>query len=218
MNRLFLRRTALWALLAVGWAAWIGGAEADVPTAADILHRVLTANAGTPDVIGADVLFKFRVRKPVTAPPDCVFEGTLRLEQGHQVLAVTRQTFGLACWAVNRFVIGRLFEGREPLERFLSRFDFEVLGEKLVDGSPYYLVQGKARDPRANPRGLIGWVDYARGLVVEGTVEYPWGTLESRQEYSRIEGAWVLTYQYLYAPRFGASLEALYSNFRFAPR
>lgn len=196
----------------------LGLAQAEIPPADDVVRRVLTANTGSPDVAAADVLFKFRVHKPVTAPPDCVFEGTLRLEQGRQVLAVSSQTFGLACWVVNRFVIGRLFEGREPVERFLSRFDFEILGVKLVNGSPYYLVQGRARDPKTNPRGLIGWVDYARGLVVEGTVEYPWGTLETQQDYTRIGGAWILTHQYLSAPRFGASMEVFYSNVRFAPR
>ena len=38
---------------------------------------------------------------------------------------------------VNRYAIGRQFEGSEPLERFLSRFEFEVLGEKLVGTGRY---------------------------------------------------------------------------------
>jgi len=209
------------ALLLAGVAAaspLAPGSATAAPTAEEIVHRVLNANAQTPDVVAADTLFKFRIHRPVTAPPDCMFEGTLHLEQGRQAVEISRQTFGLTCWVVNRFLIGRFFEGREPVETFLSRFAFVVLGEKVVGGTHYYLVQGRAQAARTNPRGLIGWIDYDRGLVTDGSVEYAWGTLETEQRYTQIAGAWVLSYQFLEVPRFDASMEVFYSHFQFARR
>ncbi len=52
----------------------------------------------------------------------------------------------------------------------------------------------------------------------EGTVEYAWGTIDTEQKYMQVSEAWVLSYQYLYTPRFDASMEVFYSNFHFAPR
>lgn len=195
-----------------------GASSMPVPQADEIIRRVLTVNSHASTVASADVLFKFRLNRPRGEAPNCEFEGTLRLEHNRQIVAIGRQTFGLTCWVVNKFAIGRLFEGREPVESFLSRFEFTVLGQKLVDGRPFYLVQGGAHDPKTRPHGLVGWIDYDRGLVTEGTVEYDWGTLETEQLYAQNEGAWVLTNQYLVAPRFNASMEILYSNFRFVRR
>lgn len=204
----------------LGYAAGPGpvAAAAAVPTPEEIIRRVLTANANTPDIASADVLFRVRFRKPVTAPPDCEFQGLLHFEGGRHAVEIERRSPGLTCWIVNSLVIGRLFEGSEPVETFLSRFEFEVLGEKLVEAGHFYLVLGRARVPGTNPRGLIGWVDYDRGLVTEGTVRYPWGDLDTQQHYTQLSGAWVLTYQYLYTERWSASMEVFYRNFKFALR
>jgi hypothetical protein len=206
-----------WAALAA-IASLTLAAFASPPTPTEIINRVLSANAGTPDVVSADVVFDFRLRKPVTDPPDCEFEGTLHFESGRQIVEIGKHTMGLTCWLVNKYVLGRLFEGTEPVQGFLSRFDFEVLGEKEVGTDRYYLMKGKARDPRTNPRGLIGWVDYDRGLVTDGAVEYSWGRMETVQRYAQLAGAWVLIYQYLFTARFAASMEVFYNNFQFAPR
>jgi hypothetical protein len=186
------------------------------PDAEEILHRVLTANADTPDVVSADAQFRLRVRKPLTAPPDCEFDGTMQLLGGYQSMRVGHRTSGLLCWAVDQYVLGRLFEASEPLAGFLKRFQFHVLGEKLVDGDRHFLLQGTARDPKNNPRSMMAWVDYERGLVTDGFLEYSWGTIDTEQRYSRVQGAWMVVYQYLYASRFDASLEVSYSDFRFA--
>ncbi|HKV43553.1 MAG TPA: hypothetical protein VJT32_02575 [bacterium] len=186
------------------------------PSAHEILLRVMGANADTPDLASADVLSKLRIKKPLSDPPDCEFSGTMQFTGGRQTLNIGRRTAGLVCWAVNRYVLGRLFEASEPLQTFFSRFTFQVLGEKLVGTQHFYLLQGRARDPKNNPTGMIGWVDYERGLVTEGTVDFTWGSIDSEQQYGRVNGALVLTHQYLYAPRFDASLEIFYSNFRFA--
>ncbi len=214
------RALATWAaVVACVWGLPVAArAYVSVPPASEIIRRILTANAATPDVVSAEALFKFRYKKPVTEPPDCEFEGVLHLEQGRQEVSIGRSSAGLTCWLVNRFLIGHLFEGTEPAQRFLSRFEFEVLGLKLVGGDMYYLLKGRARDPHTNPRGLIGWIDYERGLITEGTVEYAWGNLDTEQRYSQVGGAWVLSYQYLFAPQVGASMEVAYSNFRFASR
>ncbi len=211
-----MRTLVAWAAVVAALAGLTLVSGAAVPTPEEIIRRVLTANADTPDIVSAEVLFKFRYKKPVTDAPDCESEGTVHIERGHQAVTIGRRTIGLTCWALDTYVIGRLFEGAEPVQTFLSRFDFEVLGEKLVGSGHLYLMQGKARDPRTNPRGLIGWVDYERGLVMDGTVEYTWGNLDTEQRYTLLSGAWVLTYQYLYAERFKASMEVFYSNFQFA--
>jgi hypothetical protein len=186
------------------------------PSAHDVVHRVLTANGDTPNVTSADVLFKLRVKKTLSDPPDCEFNGSVELSGGRQSLRMGHRTAGLLCWAVNQYVLGKLFEASEPMESFIGRFEFQVLGEKLVGSDHYYLVQGKSRDPNNNPRSLIGWVDYERGLITDGRLEYSWGTVETQQRYTRASGAWVLAYQLLRSSRFDATLEISYGNFRFA--
>ncbi len=63
---------------------------------------------------------------------------------------------------------------------------------------------------------MMAWVDYERGLVTDGFLEYSWGTIDTEQRYSRVQGAWMVIYQYIYTSRFDASLEVSYSDFRFA--
>jgi hypothetical protein len=191
-------------------------AAAAVPSAPEILYRVLNANADTPDVTSADVVFKLRMRKPQADPPDCEFNGSMQLQGGRQSVKIDQSTTGMLCWAVNKYVLGQLFQASEPMEAFLRRFEFHVLGEKMAGNDHYYLMQGRARDPNNNPRSMIGWVDYERGLVTDGTLEYNWGTIDTEQRYTRQNGAWVLAYQFVRSGRFDATLEILYSNFRFA--
>jgi hypothetical protein len=189
-------------------------AAAQVPSPDEIIARVSEASASISGI--ADAIFKMWIKKPVTERPNCVFSGTLRLDRGRQTLTVGERTAGTFCWAVNQYVVGRLFEASEPVGAFLSRFDLTVLGQKLVDDDRYYLVQGKARDPKNNPRGLIAWIDYDRGLVIDGTLQYGWGTIDAEQRYSLINGVWVLTEQMLHSAKFDATLDASYTNFRFA--
>jgi hypothetical protein len=190
-------------------------AAAPVPTAEEILHRVLLTTAAFPAEASVDAEFRLRVKKSLSQPPDCIFRGTVKVVGRHPTLGVGERTAGLFCWAVNRYVLGRLFEASERLESFLARFEFEVLGEKLAGNDHYYLIEGKAKDPRNNPSKMIGWIDFDRGLLVEGTVEYSWGSIDTEQRYTRMESAWMLTYQYLHSARFDASMEIVYSNFSF---
>ncbi len=206
-------RLMLAAIAVLGLAIPAGAA----PSARDILHRVLTANSGTPDITSADVAFKLRIKKPLSDPPDCEFNGTMQLQGGQQSVRIGQRTTGLLCWAVNQYVLGQLFEASEPMANFLNRFDFTVLGEKLVGEEHYYLIQGKAKDPNnKNPGAMIGWINYDRGLITDGRLEYTWGTVETEQRYTRASGSWVLTHQLLHSSRFEATLEVVYSNFRFA--
>lgn len=188
-----------------------------VPSAQDILRRVLTANSGSPDVASADVAFKLRVKRPLSDPPDCEFNGTMQLQGGRQSVRIGQRTAGVLCWAVNEYVLGRLFEASEPMENFLNRFDFRVLGEKLVGDRRYYLVEGKAKDPNnKNPGAMIGWIDYDRGLITDGRLDYSWGMVETEQQYQRLNNSWALTRQLLRSSRFDATLEIQYSNFKYA--
>ncbi len=206
-------RVLLAAIATLALVSSVGAA----PSAREILHRVLSVNSGSPDITSADVVFKLRVKKPLSEPPDCEFYGTMRLQGGQQAVKVGQRTTGLLCWAVDKYVLGQLFEASEPMVNFLSRFDFTVLGEKLVGEEHYYLIQGRAKDPNnKNPGTMIGWVNYERGLVTEGRLDYSWGTVETEQRYTRINGSSVLAYQLIHSNRFEATLEVSYSNFRFA--
>jgi hypothetical protein len=189
-------------------------AAVPTPAAQDSLQRMLMTIAEIPSVVSADAELKLRVGKPLSEPPDCVFRGVAKVVNGEPTLRIDGQTTGLFCWAVNRYVIGQRFEATERLESFLSRFEFDVLGEKLVGQDPYYLVEGKAKDPRNDPLTMVGWIDFDRGLLVEGTVGYSWGTIDTEQSYQRMGAMWVLTHQYLYAGRFNASVEIVYTHFR----
>ncbi len=193
-------------------------AAVSVPAAGEILQRMLTTIAAMPEVVSADAELRLRIVKSLTAPPDCVFQGTVRVTGGHPKVRIGGHTYGLLCWAVDRYVIGRQFEGSEPLERFLARFTFEVLGEKLVGNGRYYLLQGRARESGSDPGAMIGWIDFDRGLLVDDTVTYSWGRIDTVQSYTQMGRMWMPTYQILHAPRFDASMEIVYSNFQFGSR
>jgi hypothetical protein len=141
-----------------------------------------------------------------------VFDGAVKLEAGHRSATVNHLTPGLLCIAVNRTIISKLFESNESFATLLARFDFQVLGEKVVGDDQYYLVQGKARESQADPRAMIGWIDYNRGLVAEATMYYAARTIDLAQHYTSINGAWVLTYQYVNIPSLGSTLEIAYSK------
>ena len=187
----------------------------EVPSPEEIFQRVFAAEEREPDTLSADAVVKFRVKKSLGDPPDCVLNGTAHVDKGHQVVSIKEGTAGTLCW-VARFALGQGFDVREALRDTLPLLDLRVLALKLVRGDRYYLVEGKAPDPKTQLRELIVWVDYDRGLLTDGTLVYPWGSLDVRQEYTRLDGDWVVTHQYLYTSRFNASLEISYKNFRVA--
>lgn len=183
-----------------------------VATPKAIIDRILSVNQNAPHIASMDFVASLRVRRPLFAPPDCVFEGALKFEAGHRSAAVNHLTPGLLCFAVNQTIISKLFEGNEPFETLLARFDFQVLGEKVVNGNQSYLVQGTARGPQADPRAMIGWIDYDRGLVIEATMYYAVRTIDLAQNYTSVNDAWMLTYQYVNIPSLGSTLEIAYSK------
>lgn len=184
------------------------------PTGQEVIDRVLTTVRHT-DLTSVDMVIKFRIGKPVTEAPECVFEGVLHISPDHLALAMDQWTPRPLCWVIERFGLGRLFEDRDRADSLLTLFRFEVIGAKLVDGRPHYLVYGRALTGATDPQWMIGWVDYDRGLVTDGTVRYASGEVTSVQEYGLVAGSWVPVHQYLYIPRFSASLEISYSGFRF---
>jgi len=190
------------------------GAAFEVPSPEEIFQRVFATNAGMSGVVSADIVLKLRVNKPLSEPPDCVFNGITRYEKGQQIVTIERRTAGMLCWEANGYATSLQFEARKALEDVLPLLDLAVLGVKLVGNDRHYLIQGKARDPKTNLRALIMWVDYDRGLLTEGTLTYPWGSIDVKQQYAPLSGSWVLTHQYIYTSRFNASMEISYSNFR----
>ncbi len=187
----------------------------EVPSPQDIFQRVLAASARVPNALSADAVIEFRVKKPLSDPPDCVFTGSMHMEKGRQVVTITQGAAGTLCWTA-RYVFGRGFDMRKDLEEVLPLLDLTVLGVKLMGRDRGYLVEGKARDPKMQLRELIVWVDYDRGLLTEGTLTYRWGSLDVEQEYARLNEGWVVTRQYVYTSRFDASMEISYKNFRVA--
>ncbi len=189
-----------------------------VPSPGMIVERLLTVNRAVPRIASMEFEARLRVRRPLSAPPDCAFEGVVTLGPHSRSATVRRLTPRLLCFIANRAIIGRLFSGNEPFEALLSRFDFQVLGGKVVDGDRYYLVQGRARDAGTDPRAMIGWVDYDRGVVSDATMDYAARTLEVAQTYTSVDGVWYLTSQYVAIPSLGATLEIAYSKITLASR
>jgi hypothetical protein len=195
----------------------ISSAASPIPNPEEIVQRVSTARAATR-VVSADLELRLHVHKPVTQPPDCSFSGTLRVEQGHPTIQLGQRPPGVTCAIVERRGLQPLFKSLEPLETFFARFELSVLDQKLVDNDHYYRVQGKAHDPKGDPHGLMAWIDYDRGVIPEGTINYAWGDMDTKQTYDRMNDALVLTRQVLYSPHYNASLEIVYRNFGFAPK
>jgi hypothetical protein len=187
----------------------------EVPSAEKIFQRVFATDEHVSGVISADAVVEFRVKKSLSDPPDCVLNGITRLEKGHQTVTIKPGAAGTLCW-VAKYALGSGFDVREALEDTLPLLDLTVLALKLVGRNHYYLIEGRARDPKTQLRSLIVWVDYERGLLTEGTLVYPWGSIEVEQEYASLNGGWVVTRQYIYTSRFNASLEISYRNFHIA--
>jgi hypothetical protein len=183
-----------------------------IATPKAIIDRILSANQNAPHIASMDFVASLRVRRPLSAPPDCVFEGAVKFLTGHRSATVNHLTPGVLCVTLNRTIISRLFEGNEPFAILLARFDYQVVGEKVVDGDQYYLVQGKARESHIDPRAMIGWIDYNRGLVNEATMQYAAATIDLVQHYTSITGAWILSHQYVNIPSLGSTLEIAYTK------
>lgn len=206
---------AVIALFAIGMTPLPAVAAAfEVPFPEEIFQRVFATSVGKSGVVSADAVVEVRVKKSLNDPPDCVFNGITRYEKGHQIVTIERRSSGTLCWVANKYAVGQLFDMSEALENTLPLLDLTVLGVKLVEGRRSYLIQGKARDPKTNLRELVVWVDYDRGLLTEGTLIYPWGSIDVEQEYAPLNGGWVLTHQYIYTSRFNASMKVSYNNFR----
>ena len=183
-----------------------------VPTVSTIINRILSTNQNARRITSMDFEASLRVKRPLSAPPNCVFQGAVTLREGGRSVVITRQTLGLTCWAANRFYISKLFESSEPFAALLARFEFKALGVKVVSGAQYYLVQGKARESTDDPKEIIGWVDYDRGLVIEAKMQYALRAVELEQRYTSIAGAWVLTHEYLNIPSLESTIDISYSE------
>ena len=213
VRRTFAMQAAAVFFVLIAFPLPAGAAAFEVPSPLEIFQRVFAMSARVPAAISADAEIKFRVKKSLSDPPDCVFKGITRVEKGHHIVEVTEGAPGTLCW-VAKLALGQGFDVRKDLEEVLPLLDLTVLGLKLVGHDHYYLIRGKARDPKMQLRELIVWVDYERGLLPEGTLVYTWGSLDVSQEYMPLLGAWVVTRQYIYTSRFDAWLEVSYKNFR----
>jgi hypothetical protein len=210
----------LWtvALIAITFSTRCALGASSSPDPAELVHRVTTTTWAANHVVSADVRLRLYVHKPVSSqPPDCTFSGKLRMEQGAPIVRLGQRSPGATCAIVEQRGLAPLFKSLEPLEDFFARFDLSVVDQKLVGNEQYYRVQGRAHDPKGDPHAFIAWIDYDRGVVPEGTINYAWGDMETRQTYERTNNAPVLTRQVLYSPHYNASLELVYTNFEFAP-
>jgi len=197
--------------------AGIASQDQTFATPAAIIARILSANQSAPRISSMSFVVSLRMKRPSSAPPNCVFEGTVKFEGNHRSATVSHRTPGLLCFFINRTIISKLFEGNEPFAMLLARFDFQVLGKKIVDGDQYYLVRGKAREIQTDPKAMTGWIDYDRGLVIDATMQYTAETIDLAQRYTSISDGWVLTDQDVNIPSLGATLDIAYSEITIAP-
>jgi len=181
-----------------------------------VVARILSANQHAPRIVSMDFVASLRVGRSLSALPDCAFEGVVKFQADHRSATVTHLTPGVLCFIINRTIISKLFQGTEPFATLLARFDFQVLGEKVVDGDQYYLVQGEARESHADPKAMIGWIDYDRGVVIEATMQYAARTIDLAQHYTSINDAWVLTYQEVTIPSLASTIDITYSKITLA--
>lgn len=219
---------ALTAILEMG-SAW------EPPSADEIVRKFLTARASAPRIQAADVTVALRLRIPSTAPPNCVYIGTLRSGAAGYTITIERELrHSLICGLADPHRANFLTVARETLDAVvplpqqaqalalrLDQFDFTVRDQKVTARGPrtdwVYLLEGRAKDPNHDPRAFRGWIDYDEALWEEGTLTYSWGQVDTKQKYTRLPDAWVLTDQYIHSTQYDASLEAVYSNFQFRP-
>ncbi|HXX38249.1 MAG TPA: hypothetical protein VEP50_08875 [bacterium] len=184
------------------------------PTAAAVIDRVLSAVRA--DRTSANVRIEFRIGRR-TGTPECVFRGRLVVWPDRSALMIREWTPTPVCWVIDHFALARVLSDRDHADALLPRFRFEVIGEKLVEGRPHYLVYGHALTSETEPHWMIGWVDYERGVVTEGTLRYGWGEIDTAQEYAQTAGAWFPVRQRVEIPRFGAFLDITYDDIRVFP-
>jgi hypothetical protein len=190
------------------------------PSASAIVEKLLATSARAPKIVAADATLALRFRTPLSSPPSCVYAGTLQPRgAGYAIKIESEADSNPICALIRNEDVGKMVEASEPVESFVSRFNFIVQDQKemAVDGRTdrFYLLDGTAKDPNNNPSAVRGWVDYDKGLWIESTITYSWGEVDTKQQYTSMKNTWMLTYQYLYSKQFDASLQIVYSNFRF---
>jgi hypothetical protein len=204
------------------------------PSADEIVRKFLAMRASAPNILSADASVALRVNAPVTAPPTCVYIGKLNSTGARYAITIEREVRnGLVCGLASAHrdnlmeVVRETMEAAVPpperaqaIEMRPDQFDMAVRDQKVVGVGQhshwFYLLDGKAKDPKNDPRVFHGWIDYDEGLWQEGTLTYSWGQVETKLQYTRLENFWVLTYQYLYSKQYNASFEVTFTNFQFA--
>jgi hypothetical protein len=203
------------------------------PSADEIVKKFLTLRASSPKISVADISVALRTKVPATEPPTCAYVGKFNSTGARYAITIEREVRASPiCKMASSHRDNLLEVVRETMEAVaplpaqaeaalkLDRFNLAVRDQKVVGvgtGSDYfYLLDGKAKDPKNDPSAFHGWIDYDQGVWQEGTLKYSWGEVETKMKYTRLEDSWVLAYQYLYSKQYDASLEAVFSNFQFA--
>ena len=208
---------------------------AQPPSATEIVRKWLAAHASTPKITVADATLALRAKIPVTAPPTCAYAGKITSTGARYDITIERETRGgVFCGIAARYrenllevvretmeTVAPLSEQAQALALRLDQFDFYVRDQKVKSVGEhthwFYLIEGKAKGPNHDPQAVRGWIDYNLGLWEEGTLTYSWGKVDTKQKFTRLHDAWILTYQYLYSKQYDASLQTVFSNFQFSP-
>jgi len=209
-------------------------ASFEPPSADEIVRKFLALRVSAPKILSAEASVALRAMAPVTAPPTCVFLGKLSSTGARYVITIEREVRNsLVCGLASSHrdnlmeVVRQTMEAAVPpperaeaIAMRLDRFDVAVLDQKAVGVGQhshwFYLLDGKAKDPKNDPSAFHGWIDYDDGLWQEGTLTYSWGQVDTKLQYTRLENFWVLTYQYLYSKQYHASFEVTFTDFQFA--
>jgi hypothetical protein len=210
-------------------------AALEPPSAEEIVRKFLAARAAAPKVLAADASVALRWNTPLTEAPNCSYYGKLNLAGARYAITIDREIRGSSiCGSAGRHrdtllevvretmdAVAPLPEEAQAMALRLDQFEFTVLDQRVKGVGDHtdwlYLLDGRAKDPKNDPRAFRGWIDYDRAVWEEGILTYSWGRVETKQKYTRVQDAWVLNYQYLYSEKYRSSLEVVFSNFQFSP-
>jgi hypothetical protein len=210
------------------------GAAMEAPSADEIVRKFLAVRAAAPKIVAADASVALRWNTPVTEAPNCSYLGKLSLVGTKYAITIEREVRASSiCGAADKHrdtllevvretidAVTPLPEEAQALALRLDQFEFTVRDQKVKGVGDHtdwmYLLDGRAKDPRNDPKAFHGWIDYDEGVWEEGTLTYSWGRVETKQRYARLQDAWILNYQYLYSEKYHTSLEVEFSNFQFS--
>ena len=128
-----------------------GMAAAPVPSAQQILHRMLLMIADIPNVVSADAEFRLRVRKALNEPPDCVFRGTAKVVRAHPTVRIGAVRLGCCAGSPTGMSLGGDLKPRSAWRAFSHGSSLTCWAEKSWKTIGITWLRGMLRTPGMIP-------------------------------------------------------------------